>query len=251
MIVGRRLALAGLSVAWTAFVLTGCGSSDHGDMPLLTKAEWKSDPGSAADIGYWISVDFGWPSRASACFPLSAALHVTVDDREAQRIPDAIGDCVWDLLFEVGPFSPDAPVPTTVRVMDGSQVLGQATYDGLYPGYSAQLVTPSNGQVRTGDPIAIELAAPLTPEITFAQAASLYWLDPPDSVPPFYSYIAASFAPDRQSITAQAPAQTGRAALVIETFNRPLEAARSCVGFTSCTAEPSETIGPLTIDIVP
>ena len=251
MMVGRQMAVAGLLIAWMAFVLVGCGSSAPGDMRLLTTAEWKNEPGSAADIGYWISVDFGWPSRATDCFPLSATLHATVDDREAQRLPFTIGDCVWDLLFEVGPFSPDAPVPTTVRVMDGARVLGEAIYDGLYPGYSAQLMTPANGQVRTGDPIAIELAAALPAEITNAQAARLYWLDPPDSVPPFYSYIGAAFAPDRQSITAQAPGQTGRAALVIETFNRPLTAARSCVGFTYCTGGPSGTIGPLTIEVVP
>ena len=176
---------------------------------------------------------------------------MTVDDREAELVPFSTGDCVWDVLFDVGPFSSEAPVPTTVRVMDGSRVLGQAIYDGLYPGYPAQLISPADGRVRAGEPIAIELAVPLPSEIQIADAVRLFWLDSPDSVPPFYTYAVASLDADRQSVTVQAPAQTGRAALLLETFNRPMEAARSCDGFTSCTAWPSETTGPFTIEVVP
>jgi hypothetical protein len=56
---------------------------------------------------------------------------------------------------------------------------------------------------------------------------------------------------DRQSITIPAPALTGRAAVVIQTFDRPLGSARSCVGFTSCAEWPSESIGPVFVEVIP
>ena len=39
--------------------------------------------------------------------------------------------------------------------------------------------------------------------------------------------------------------------MVIRTFDRPLGSARSCVGFTSCAAWPSENIGPVFVEVIP
>lgn len=228
----------------------GCSSSNDPAKALFTQAEWKDDPGSAAEIGYWVSVDVGWPSRTESCFPLSPALHVTVNDREAG--PIYTSDCEWDILVEVGPFAADDPGPTTVRLLDGTHVLGEAIYDGLFPGFSAQLVSPADGMVRAGEQVAIALTAPLPAEVLFDRGpARFYWLDPPDDVPPFYSSAIATMESDRQSIAVPAPALTGRAAMVIRTFDRPRGSARSCVGFTSCAAWPSENIGPVFVEVIP
>lgn len=104
---------------------------------------------------------------------------MTVNDREAGPIHTS--DCEWDVLVEVGPFAADDPGPTTVRLLDGTHVLGEAIYDGLFPGFPAQLVSPADGRVRTGDDVAAQLTAPLPPEVLFESysAAKFYWLDPP------------------------------------------------------------------------
>jgi len=82
-------------------------------------------------------------------------------------------------------------------------------------------------------------------------SAEFSWLDPPDSVPPFHSFTHVAPESDRQSITVDSPALTGRAAVVAQTFNRRLGSARSCVGFTSCAAWPSDMIGPVFIEVIP
>jgi hypothetical protein len=97
---GRRTWADGLaSFAGIALALAACGARSSDDMQLLTSAEWKDDPGSTAEIGFWVSVDVGWNSRVDSCSPLSAAVHVTVDDHEAEYVPYSTGDCVWDALF--------------------------------------------------------------------------------------------------------------------------------------------------------
>jgi len=246
----RRPLLLGVALV-VGVSSAGCSGSDDPTKALLTKAEWKNEPGSAAEIGYWVSVDVGWPSRAEDCFPLSPRVHVTVNDREAGTIHTS--DCEWDVLVEAGPFAADDPGPTAVRLLDGTHLLGEAIYDGLFPGYAAQLLSPADGRVRTGEQVAVQLAAPLPAEVLFSSSgvAKFYWLDPPDSVPPFYSYATAALDTDRLSITVNAPALTGRAAVVIETFDRQLGSAQSCVGFTSCTAWPSEMIGPVFVEVIP
>ena len=81
---------------------------------------------------------------------------------------------------------------------------------------------------------------------------TIYWLDPPDDVPPFYSYALATMESDRQSITIPAPTLTGRAAMVVQAFDqRLMGSARSCVGFTSCAEWPSESIGPVFVEVIP
>jgi hypothetical protein len=243
----------GWSWAWAvviASLLPGCGS-DESDLRLLTHAEWKEHPGSVAEIGYWISVDFGWPDRIQSCSPLPSDLHVTVDGREASKNLNASGDCRWDVVFEVGPFAADAQQATTVRVLDGRKLLGEATYLGLLPGYPAQLVSPADGRVRVGDTVGLSLLAPLPADDRLFTSARYYWLDPPDSVPPYSEYAEATLASDRQSITVKTPTRTGRAALIAWAYYKEQTVAESCVGFRYCTGWPSETVGPVFVEVVP
>jgi hypothetical protein len=242
------------TLAWACVVgmaLPACGTDDP-EMDLLTAASWNADPASVAETGYWISVDFGWPERAKSCFPLPRALHVTVDGREATKNANMGGDCLWDVLYELGPFPSEEPQPTVVRVLDGEKLLGSATYRGLFPGYPAQLMSPADGRVRLGDSIVLGLLAPLPADASFFGSAEYFWLDASDGVPPYQQYAQATLATDRQSITVATPDRTGRAALIASSsFSKEYTPAESCEGFAHCTSLPSAAIGPVLVEVVP
>ncbi len=232
-------------------MLSACGSDDNSDVRLLVAAEWRDDFGSAAEIGYWVQVDVGWPSRAEACTPIPHTVHATVNDRDAGLVPFEVGDCVWDMLFAVGPFAAEDPSPLVVRVLDGSQVVGQATFTGMFPGFPARLSSPVDGKVRSGDDLVMSLLEPLPADIDLFDGAQYVWLDPADSVPPFFVYGRATLGSDRQSISVTTPSLTGRAAVTIETFYGRIVSADSCAGFTSCAGQPSSTVGPVYVEVLP
>jgi hypothetical protein len=246
-----RILSTGASFIALAAVLSSCGSADTHEMYLLTTAAWNKYPGSAAEIGTSISVDFGWQDRTWDCFPLPSSLRVTVDGQEAKQDLSMGGDCLWDVLFEAGPFPSDRQGLTTVRVLDGEKLLGQATYNGLYPSLPAQLVNPADGRVPTAGTVDISLFSPLPADRHLADGGMYFWLDPPESVPPYYSLGRTSFADDRQSIAVTAPATTGRAALVVTVYNQFYSEAESCTGFKSCTGLPSDTLGPFYLEVIP
>jgi hypothetical protein len=247
-----RMANAVLStgVAWLA---SGCGSSETHKMMLLTKAQWNDYPGSAADVGYWISVDFGWPDRTQECFPLPAALHVTVNGQPAQPVQVYGGDCLWDVVYQIGPISPDGAQTTMVRVLDGENQLGEASYSGLFPSFPAKLVSPADGTVHAGEGLTFALLGPLPAGIEISVNAKYFWLDTAGGIPPYYEWASATLAPDRQTITVQSPssATQGRAAIVIPVFVQPMQVAQSCVGFTSCAGWQNDDIGPVFVEVVP
>jgi hypothetical protein len=245
-----RILSAATFVAMATF-LSACGSGDTHEMNLLTTAKWNRYPGSVAEIGTWISVDFGWPDRTRDCFPLPSSLRVTVDGMEAEQAHNYGGDCLWDVLFHAGPFLGDGQGLTTVRVLDGEELLGQATYSGLYPSLPAQLVNPADGRVPTGGTVDISLLSPLPADRHLSDMGMYFWLDPPASVPPYYSYCRTSFAADQQSIAVLTPATTGRAALVITAYNQFYSEAESCTGFKSCTGLPSDALGPFYLEVIP
>jgi hypothetical protein len=230
--------------------LSGCGS-DSPDMMLLTAAEWKDDPGSVDEIGYWVSVDFGWPDRAQSCFDLPSGLHVTVNGREGTRNPSTNGDCLWDNLYLAGPFLTGETQPTVVRVLDGKKVLAEATYVGLLPGYPAQIAQPADGKVRLGESVVMSLVSPLPKGDTGYEYADYYWLDSPDGLPPYHDRAKASIAADQQSFTVKTPERTGRAALVGGPYFKDTIGAETCVGFTGCAGWPSATVGPVFVEVVP
>lgn len=249
-------ACAATRVAWLAWALVGCRVPNADDMQLLVRAEWKTDPGTTAEIGTWVSADVGWMSRAATCSPQSPNLRVTIADREARRVPFTLGDCVWDALFEAGPFASDDPGPIVVRVLDGTEVLGEATYEGLFPGPATRLLRPADGVVHLGETFAVALEPPLPAHMRLFSNARYVWLEPSDSVPPFYSYAPVVLEADGQTMTVDASVLTGKAAVTVDTFTQSLSAtpsvaATSCAGFGACAGLPSTTLGPVVVDVVP
>jgi hypothetical protein len=239
---------AALAVGLAALLggAAGCGSDQSPEIDLMAVGSWNLDPGSADQIGYQVDVDFGWPSRTETCFPLPEDLTVTLNGREV--VPEHRGDCEWDMLVRFDAVAPDAPV--TVSVQSRDHRWGEATYQGLFPGSAAQLVTPA-GQARAGDPIVVEIPAG-TVLSSSSYGAQFYWLDTPPSQPTFYDYVGAALASDSRSVTIVAPATTGRAALVVRAvFPSDYISAQSCSGFANCLALPEmETLGPVSVEVV-
>jgi hypothetical protein len=245
--------MTGLRSTFTALLaLTACHpSAGTEDVQLLVAAEWKSDPGSVTEIGYWITVDVAWPGRGQTCTPPPTGLQVTVNQAQATPAPVLVGDCVWDARFQVGPFSSDPTVPIVVSVADGTTPVGTATYPPLFPGFAVTLLAPAGGNVRVGGNLDLTLSAPLPANANLLAGARYDWVNPPGSVPPFYVLTAATLGTDRQSIAVGVPELAGRAALTLRTSLERNILADACDGFTACTATPSATIGPVLVEIAP
>jgi hypothetical protein len=243
-------ALIRIAACLPALAVAGaCGSDAPPPISLLTAAAWNDDPATLAEIGYRVSVDFGWQSRAQSCFSLPTDLTVTMNEREV--IPTQLGECVWDILVRFDAVPPDAPVH--VRVASGSQVYGEATYDDLFPGFGAQLVPPGDGTVRSGSQFVVALpptAVPVAGDLGFGL---LYWLDTAPPAVPFYTFAPGMGGSDPQTIEITAPATAGRATLIVKSvFKSAFGSATSCSGFDHCISLPSsEDAGPLAINVVP
>ena len=227
----------------------GCGSDAPPPIDLLTAAVWNEDPGTLDAIGYRVSVDFGWPSRAQSCFSLPSDLTVAVNDRVVT--PEQTGECVWDILVNFDAVAPDGPVH--VRIASGSRVYGEATYDDLFPGVGAQLVPAGDGTIHAGSQVVVALPATTVPFGPNLGAGRFYWLDAQPSGVPFYTFAIAPDGSVPQTVVMTAPAITGRAMLIVESvFNQGLGSATSCSGFESCTSSPTEGwAGPISVDIIP
>jgi hypothetical protein len=236
------LALAGFA-GW------GCGGGKDPEIRMEVRGVWNEYPGTIAQTGFQLWVDVGYPERRDSCFPLSPDLRVRVNDLEAT--PSFESDCQWDALTFFGPF--DKNVPITVRWQDGDRVLGEAQFENLFPGADAQLVTPAEGnQVKVGEPFAATVPVPL--DVPDLIAADFYWLDTPDDIPPYHTFVAGKLSDDGSTFQAPAPAVTGRAAVVLRTVfaNSSILSAVSCTGFSFCDAWPDdETIGPFYVEVVP
>lgn len=253
-----RWLLAGACVLGIACSLAGCGADAPHDMSLLTTAQWKEHPGTVDEIGYWISVDFGWPDRHRSCFDLPAALRVTVNGREGAMSYDTGGDCMWDVVYNVGPFLPDEFQAVSVRVLDGDRLLGEATYPDFFPGTLARLASPADGKVRSGDSVTLTLLSPYYGSAYGGyDFAHYYWLDAPDGVPPYYDLAKAYLSSDRASLTIETPdydtpARTGRAAVLIDPTRFGASTwTDSCMGFTHCEGWPSLALGPIFVEVLP
>jgi hypothetical protein len=241
----RSHALALLLAASLAVV--ACDDAGLPEMELLTSVGWNEAPASVADLGYEVNVDVGWPDRFSSCFSLPGALRVTVNDHETTSL-GIMGDCRWDVVFRAERIT--EPGPVTVRIYDGSRMLGEAVYRDVLRGFDAKLVTSTAGRVRAGDPVTI-----LVPDNVPVQLpdAMFFWRDSPANVPAFYTRSSAELAPDGLTITTTAPAlrgQAGRAALVISTSGAELGATSECVGFEHCTAYVKHVLGPIEVEVL-
>jgi hypothetical protein len=233
------------------FAVTGCGDDTSSpDIHLLTATRWLDDPRSIDELGYEVQVDIGWPDKAITCAPLSPDLRVTVNDREPLPVV-ARADCEWDVLVSLRGFTSDTDL--TVKLHDGDRLLGEATYSGMFPGFSSwRLVSPADGRVRAGESLAI---AASSGSALFAEAVGMYfhWLDMPGAAPPFYSFVSAKAGPDRLTATAIAPPLTGPALTVVHNVgDQAFGSAASCTGFSSCGSWPDDsTIGPFAIEVIP
>ena len=169
---------------------------------------------------------------------------MTVNDREPLPVV-ARADCEWDVLVSLRGFTSDTDL--TVKLHDGDRLLGEATYSEMFPGFSSwRLVSPADGRVRAGEPLAI--AASSGPAL-YAELVGMYfhWLDMNGAAPPFNSFASAKAGSDRLTATATAPPLTGHALMVVHNVAYyGLGSAASCVGFSSCTSRSdTSTIGPI------
>jgi hypothetical protein len=218
-------------------------------MMLLTAAYWNDDPSTLDDIGYKLHVDIGWVDRAKSCFDLSPDLRVTVNDRETG--PIMTGECDFDFLVEARGFRDNGPI--TVKLHDGDAVLGEATYQGLFAGFTAsQSVPPPKATVHTGETFVVSVAEPISPAFP-AVGMQFHWLDTPASVPPFYSWVSGKVSADALSVEVVAPAITGRALLIMSLAgSRGYEATTACTGFSTCLYwADHDTFGPIPIEVTP
>jgi hypothetical protein len=246
-------ALCGLRLAACLLLAATSGCGDNTSPPeirLLTATRWLDDPGSIDELGYEVHVDIGWPDKALTCFPLSPDLRVTINAREPLPVV-ARANCAWDVLVIVRGFTSDTDV--TVKLHDGDTLLGEATYSGMFPGFSSwQLVSPADGRVRAGEPLAI--AASPGPAL-FAQTVGMYfhWLDMAGAAPPFNTFALATAGADGLSAQATAPPLTGRALMVVRNVDdKGFGLAASCTGFSSCASWPDYfTIGPIAVEVIP
>jgi hypothetical protein len=238
-----------LAVVGALLSLPACSPSSNGDMQLFVEATWKDDPGATAEIGYWVTVDVAWQSRMQTCSPTERSVQVTVNGRDASATPYLVGDCVWDQLFAAGPFAANQGSAVHVLVLDRATVLGEATFAGMFPGYPVSLVRPADGKLASGDSLALALTAPLPDGADLASSAKYECLDAPAGVPPFYVYARATLGSDRESIVVATPALAGRAAVTIATSRQRVVAPESSAGFASCTGRPSQTVGPIFVEV--
>jgi hypothetical protein len=243
--IGLRLAACLLLAA-----ASGCDDAAQLDVRVLTATRWLDEPGSIDEIGYQVHVDVGWPVRSMTCFPLSPDLRVTVNDREPVPVV-ARADCEWDVLVTLRGFASDTDL--TVKLHDGERLVGEATYTGMFPGFSSwRLVSPADGRVRAGEPLAIAAAGD---SLLFSDTVGMYfhWLDMAGAAPPFRTFALTTAGPDRRTGEATAPPLIGRALMVVNNVDdlgyRP---ATSCTGFSSCQSwADASTIGPIAIEVIP
>ncbi len=237
-------------LAGAAGITAGCGSDASPPISLFTTADWKDNPGSLDEIGYRVTVDFGWPSRAQSCFPLPSDLTVSVNEREVT--PTELGECVWDILVEFDAVPPDTPVH--VRVAGGGRIYGEATYDDLFPGFGAQLTPAGDGTVHANSPFTILLPSTVSPVATDLGAGNFYWLDIQPPEVPYFTFGPGTYGPDPQRVAITAPGITGRATLIVKDVfeGSGLGTARSCTGFDSCPSLPASlAAGPIAVNVVP
>ena len=215
-------------------------------MALSGSADWRRDPGSVAEVGYHIRADVGWIDRLGTCAHIPRGLRVTVNDIEAKPILSR-ADCEFDGLFDAGPFT--TPGPVIVRAFDGDRLLGEATFEELFRGMQAGLVSPPNGQVRPGDQVVVS-GPPVGPAPPYA---SWYWLGTAPSVPPFHTSSLAETSADASTITATVPDMSGFSgpvAMVINTGQSERVTATTCTGFRNCSLLDRYTLGPIPLTVL-
>ena len=148
---GRAHTLLAVGLVGLASMAGGCGDDPAPPaMELKVNASWNRSPTSVGDIGYQVEVEVYLAGRRDSCAPLSPALHITVNDRDATLVVG--GQCDMHLTAVVHAVAPDTD--TVVKLRDGDKLLGEARFQGLFPGFGAtHVVSPADGRVRAGEPL--------------------------------------------------------------------------------------------------
>jgi hypothetical protein len=244
---GYTRALAAV-VGLSACGLGACGDDEANDhVMLLAAAEWNDAPGSVANLGYRVLADVGWIDRIGTCARIPEALRVTVNDIEATQTWPG-GACPFDALFEAAPFT--TPDPVTVRLFQDDRLRAEATFEGMFWGTQARLISPEGGQVRPGDEVVVSIPSEnAPPQLMFAK---WYWLGTAPSVPPFYTTSSAALSADNSTFTATVPDMnglTGPVALMFTYGGADLIVASACTGFSDCVMHARYALGPIALDV--
>jgi hypothetical protein len=249
---GRRAGLTALlrSVLLGAMSAAACGGGAENHLPQMLRvdAHWNDSPGTVDQIGYQLWVDLLWPDRREACYPLSPNLVIHVDD-DIVVTPPIEGDCGYESFMIVNGVQPRAS--TTVSLLDGDRVLGQGTFDGLFPDSGATLVAPAAGQpVEAGGSFAIALPRRAQLDV----GAQFYWTDVAANVPPFYSWASGALSADGLTFEGTAPGTAGHAMVAVDGIfgEGAFVSPTSCSGFQYCDGFPTaDRAGPVSIEVDP
>ena len=244
---GRGRAAVVALLGCVSVALGGCGDAPPDRIAMMARAEWNEDPGSVAELGYHFQADVGWIDRVGTCAHIPKGLRVTLNDIEGTEIGDG-GDCPFDALFDGGPFT--RPDPVTVRLFDGDRALAQATFEGMFWGMQASLVSPASGQVHPADQVVASIP-PGKATADLGTYAKWYWLDTAAGVPPFYatSSATASASGTISSTVPDLPGLAGRIALVFQYSLEDSATTTSCTGFEFCNLAASYALGPISLEV--
>ena len=159
-------------------------------------------------------------------------------------------DCDMAARFRALGFRDDTPV--TIQLFDAQRSIGEATFEGLFPGRRSELVTPVDGRIAPGAELIVALPPDYPRDLLAFATAEFYWLDPPPGVPPFHTSSAVEIMPGGRAFRTTAPDQpglVGRAELVLQLGTNQARRAAPCRGFTDCNATMDGVAGPIEVTI--
>ncbi len=227
-----------------------CGDDNRPErIALSVIVAWNQHPVSVADMGYRVFVEGRWTDRIDTCAQFPDELRVTVNGLEAPRV-DERHECDFDTWFDSGPFPVADPV--TVRMLDRDRFIGEATFEGMFWGAGARLISPSVAEVRPGEQIVVSF--PPGKGLPTAMAGRWYGLDdaPTPQLP--YTLSSTSPVPDPMAFSTRVPDEewlVGRTVLTFDTPTQEYLSGLTCRGFSTCGMWARHNLGPIFLDVRP
>jgi hypothetical protein len=229
-----------------AGALGGCDEAPHKpDFAIGAEAKWNDSPASPADVGYDVAVVLIQRKHGDSCRTAAASTTLLVDGQSIPLTRDPASDCLEGKTL-VGPLLTEKAV--AVRVEEEGQLVGQVSFEGLMPGVAAKLVSPADGHVRAGDDI--HIVPPPSLPTSNPELATLFLPEAPVWSP---NGFAPGTPAERRhdGIHLTAPRFVGSAILVFDGMPFVPEVALECPGLFACTANASNTLGPIFLTGVP